>query len=128
MNHLDLLFPLVGALWACATLNLHVTRYLNEIRNVVIIGEFEGSKIDREIVSHMTKSDWFSMYTFIVAVDIAFGFLILLSPFLINSDERTFITWVLCIIVSAIPIAMGVLWFWHGLADYKIMKRAVAGD
>ncbi len=121
-------FPLVGALWACATLTLNVTQHLNRIRDVVLTGLLNGKPISVRHANIMIDSDWVSMFGFIVSVNMAFGILICLCPLLIDRNTRSKVAWWLCAVVSAIPIVMGILWLWFGLKDLTELYNAVSGD
>jgi hypothetical protein len=125
MHAKDLLLPLVGTVWACATLALAVTKELNILRDKVIFGHHAHPLLSvdhRRLVMH---NDWLPLACFTVLLCICFGVVAFLSPWLLDDGERNlvviFTAWSVAVFVTMI----GLVWVPTGLKDWRTMKKAV---
>jgi hypothetical protein len=124
----DLLLPLVGALWACASLVLPLVQELNRIRDKVLTG-FDGTivlKTEHRLL--LLENDWCMLGAFVVVLCIAFGVIAGASPLLLAPPRRSRMVWIIAGFVALVATGTGVLWATTSPPDYRAMRKAIAAS
>jgi SNF family Na+-dependent transporter len=126
MESKDLLFPLIGALWACANLIIAVTVEANKIRDRVIIGRDGEHALDPEFRKHLMCNDWLPYSGFIAVASLGFGALAVVSPYLLSESAQRASARPIALFVGVASFLMGACWIPASYGDWNAMKRAIA--
>ena len=120
----DILFPLIGALWACCTLIFNATLECNKIRDRVILADDEHHRIDAEYREHLMRNDWRPYAISVFFVCVAFAVLALWTPRLLPEAERSS-AWPIACWVALFSVMMAICWAPTARRDWRAMRKAV---
>jgi hypothetical protein len=106
-----LLLAVVGTTWTAFNTSLNTAKYLNELRDQILIGKVGGNDIS---LSHRRTifNDWFGSVIFYSIMGVSCAVAISLVPFLVKSDQRSVISaicWIFAAVVflgTTIPCCM----------------------
>lgn len=126
MEPKDLLFPLIGALWAFGNLILTVTFEANRIRDRVIIGCDGEHDLDPEFRKHLMSNDWIPYSIFVTVACLSFGVLAVWSPHLLSDSAQRATAQPIALFVGFASVFMGACWILTAYRDWIAMKRAIA--
>ena len=124
MEPRDLLFPLIGALWASGNLIFNVMVEANKIRDRVILGRDGNLTFDTEHRKLMIKNDWLPFAAFVTFACLGFGALAFWSPYLLKSDQAS--ARPIAILVGVASVLMGAIWTPAAYRDLIAMRRSIA--
>jgi hypothetical protein len=125
MEPKDLLFPLIGALWACGNLIFTVTVEANKIRDRVIIGRDGEHALDLEFRKHLMRNDWRPYSRFVTVASLGFGALAVCSPYLLSDSAQRASAQPIALLVGVASFLMGACWIPAAFRDWNAMKRAI---
>jgi hypothetical protein len=126
MEPKDLLFPLIGALWAFGNLILTVTFEANRIRDRVIIGRDGEHTLDPEFRKHLMSNDWIPYAIFVTVACLGFGVLAVWSPHLLSDPAQRASAQPIALFVGFASFFLGACWILTACRDLIAMKRAIA--
>jgi hypothetical protein len=126
MESKDLLFPLIGALWACANLIITVTVAADKIRDRVILGHDGEHRLDLEFRKHLMCNDWLPYAMFAAVACVGFAVLAVYSPCLLSETAQRDNAQFIARLVGGASAGMGACWMWAACGDWRAMKRAIA--
>ena len=125
MKHEDLLIPLVGTLWACATLVFSVTLEANKIRDRVLRGKDETGALDLEFRKHLKNNDWLPYSVFVGLGCLGFGTFAAMTPYLLDCVEAQKAAKPITYMVAISAVAMGFAWTPSAIKDWRAMNKAL---
>jgi hypothetical protein len=120
----DLLFPLVGALWACGNLLFNAMVEANKIRDRVILGRDGNLTLDLEYRKLMIKNDWLPIAAFVSFACLGFSVLAFWSTYLLIDNQVS--ARPLTIFVGIASVLMGAAWTPAAYRDLTAMRRSIA--
>lgn len=120
----DLLLPLIGALWACATLVLSLTLELNKLRDKILVGSDGGCVLGPEHRLLMIESDWIPLGWLVVGLCFAFGAMACAMLFLMSKEDRSHLAIrAVVLIVVLVSFSSGVAWKITSYRDLAAMRK-----
>jgi len=125
MEPKDLLFPLIGALWASGNLIFSVMVEANKIRDRVILGRDGNLTFDIEHRKMMIRNDWLPFAAFVTFACLGFGTLAFGSPYLLAKTDQAS-AWPIAILVGVASVLMGLIWTPSAYRDLTAMRRSIA--
>lgn len=124
MDARDLLFPLVGALWACGNLLFNAMVEANKIRDRVILGRDGNLNLDLEHRKLMIKNDWLPIAAFVSFACLGFGVFAFWSTYLLNDNQSRARPIAICVGIAL--VLMGAVWTPAAYRDLTAMRRSIA--
>ena len=121
-----MLLPLVGALWAFASLILPLVIERNRIRDKVLTGSDGGLALDLDRQNLLLYNDWKPLGGFLVFLCFAFGLICVLAPHLLSKAHRGRPVWAIVSIITIVTWGTGFLWCFTAPPDYRAMRLAIA--
>ena len=118
----DVLLPLIGALWACATLLFSVTTHCNSIRDRVILGRDGTMDIPMSHRVHLMHSDWLPYALLVTLVCVGFSTLAACTPRMVSNAAQRSIARPIAIFVSVGTAVMALAWVPSAFSDWFYMR------
>jgi hypothetical protein len=118
-----LLLAVVAAIWAAFNVLITTQKQINDMRNTIVIGKVGNDPITIQFRRHMLANDWVPASIVVTVISFAFGLAILLAPLLIESEKRSSLLWVFCLLFSLVPFLATVAWIVGGYQDYKYIRQ-----
>jgi hypothetical protein len=96
------LLAVVGATWTAFNTSLATVKYLNELRDQVLIGKIGGNEIS--LLHRQTiYSDWFGTAIIYAMISVSYAVAIFLVPWLVKPEQRRVMS-TICTIFAAVVL------------------------
>ena len=122
----DVLLPLVGAMWACASLIYTVTKDLNTMRDKVVTGFADGAWLTLPHRDHMMVADWLPYAISVFIVCIGFGCFALWVPTLLPATAASKRAKPVSRFVACFAFIIIIVWAPGAIRDWRLMQQEVA--
>ena len=124
--NIALILALIGSIWASSSSLIAVTKLLNDTRNIILIGKVGNDTIPLRLRKHMFHYDWLPAWILGTLVILAFGFMTLLFPVLVELTKRSAILWIGCLIIFLFPFSATVSSLISGYKDYRYISEELS--
>lgn len=121
MKPIELFLPIVMSLWGLTTLTLNLTKEINAIRDKILTGMDETTKLTTDHCSLMLRNDWKPYTTFLILISGSYGIITAAAPFFVDPERRILVVWLTSWFVSLFGFIMALLKARHAPSDYRMM-------
>ena len=128
MKPVEIILPLVAALWASGSLFFLASKERNEKRDRILSGYLEGKRMSREHRLLLLRGDWVPLGVVLVCLSTTLAAISICLPLLLAVHERHPAIWVVSGFTLAYSLSCSTLWLWNGVREYRFMKRHIDED
>lgn len=122
MDRAQLALVVVGAVWASASSIIAISKTLNQTRNHIVLGVMDNQPLPLNFRKLLLKNDWIPLNIAICIICVIFTTVICLIPWLIPSQDRSFLVFVVCLVAALNPFIAFLAFAIWGQSDYKYIK------
>ena len=123
MESNQLALVMVAGIWAALNTLVSAYKVINDKRDVIISGKFEGESINLEHRRLMLVNDWIPLKFGIAIVSLIFAFALFSIPYLTNNPNSWLVT--LSIFATLGPFGSFLAFTILGFRDYKFIQRTL---
>ena len=123
MESNQLALVMVAGIWAALNTLVSAYKVINDKRDVIISGKFEGEDISLEHRRLMFVNDWIPLKFGIAIASLIFAFALFSIPYLTDDPNPWLVT--LSILATLGPFGSFLAFSILGFRDYKFIQRAL---
>ena len=120
----QLALVMVAGIWAALNTLVSAYKVVNEKRDVIVSGKFEGEDISLEHRRLMFENDWIPLKFGVAIASLIFAFALFSIPFL-TSDPNPWLS-SLSIFAALGPFASFLAFSILGIRDYRFIRKTLA--
>ncbi len=124
MESNQLALVMVAGIWAALNTLVSAYKVINDKRDVIITGKFEGKAISYEHRQLMFVNDWIPLKFGIAIASLIFAFALFSIPYLTNDPNSWLV--LLSILATLGPFGSFLAFSILGFRDYRFIKKTLA--